>query len=130
MIKLIKRHTISFKNAKKGLFWSLKTQPNYRIHLFLSLFSIILGFFLQINYFEWLIIIFLIFIGLVIETINTAIELTTDAIDDKWREDIGLAKDVSAGGMLIFAIGATIIALLIFLPKIFKFFKFDTIFFN
>ncbi|MDO8741587.1 MAG: diacylglycerol kinase family protein [Candidatus Roizmanbacteria bacterium] len=115
---MFKKHTISFKNAFNGLVWSLKTQPNYRIHLFLSLVAIGLGFLLKISYTEFLIIIFLITVGLVIETINTAIESTTDAIDTKIREDIRVSKDVSAAAMLIYAIGATIIALMIFVPKL------------
>ncbi|MEK7522924.1 MAG: diacylglycerol kinase family protein [Patescibacteria group bacterium] len=115
---MFKKHTISFKNAYNGLVWSLKTQPNYRIHLFLSLISIIFGFYLKISYFEFLLIVFLITVGLAIETINTAIEEATDAIDTKIREDIKIAKDVAAAAMLIYAIGATVIALMIFLPKI------------
>jgi diacylglycerol kinase len=120
---MFKKHTISFKNAFNGLIWSLKTQPNYRVHLSLSLLAIILGFLLKISYFEFLLIVFLITVGLVIETINTAIEEATDAIDTKIREDIKITKDVSAAAMLIYAIGATIIALMIFVPKflIFKF---------
>lgn len=118
---MFRKHTISFKNAYNGLVWSLKTQPNYRIHLFLSLLSILIGFYLKISYFEFLLIIFLITVGLVIETINTAIEEATDAIDTKIREDIRIAKDVSAGAMLIYAIGATVMALMIFIPKIMKF---------
>jgi diacylglycerol kinase len=115
---MFKKHTISFKNAFNGLIWSLKTQPNYRIHLFLSLLSIILGFWLKISYVEFIIIIFLITVGLVIETINTAIEEASDAIDTKIREDIRITKDVAAAAMLIYAIGATFIALMIFVPKI------------
>lgn len=118
---MFKKHTISFKNAYNGLVWSLKTQPNYRIHLFLSLISLILGLYFRISYFEFLLLVFLITVGLVIETINTAIEEATDAIDTKIREDIKIAKDVSAAAMLIYAIGATIIAIMIFLPKIMKF---------
>jgi diacylglycerol kinase len=118
---MIKRHTISFKNAFKGLVWALKTQPNYRIHLFLSTLSIFGGVILKISYPEWLVIILLITMGFSIETINTAIEETTDAIDIKQREDIRIAKDVAAGAMLIFAIGAFIIASIIFLPKISNF---------
>lgn len=117
---MFKKHTISFKNAYNGLVWSLKTQPNYRIHLFLSLTSIIFGFYLKISYFEFLLIVFLITVGLAIETINTSIEETTDAIDIKIREDIKIAKDVSAAAMLIYAIGATVIALMIFIPKILR----------
>ena len=115
---MLKKHTISFKNAFNGLVWSLVNQPNYRIHLSLSLLALVLGFWLKISYAEFLMIIFLITVGLVIETINTAIEATTDAIDTKIREDIRISKDVSAAAMLIYAIGATVIALMIFLPKI------------
>jgi len=118
---MIKRHTISFKNAFKGMIWALQTQPNYRIHFFLSILSIVGGIVLKISYYEWLITILLITIGLAIETINTAIEEATDAIDKKQREDIRIAKDVAAGAMLFFAIGAFIIASIIFLPKISNF---------
>lgn len=114
---MLKKHTISFKNAFNGLVWSLKTQPNYRIHLSLSLLALGLGFWLKISYFEFLLIVFLITVGLVIETINTAMEEATDAIDIKIREDIRIAKDVSAAAMLIYAIGSTVIALMIFIPK-------------
>ncbi|GAB4219316.1 MAG: diacylglycerol kinase family protein [Candidatus Microgenomates bacterium] len=115
---MLKYHTISFKHAWDGLIWSLKTQPNYRIHLFLSTLSIIGGFVLKISYFEFLMIIFLITVGLVVETINTGLEQTTDAIDKKIREDIKIAKDVAAASMLIYAIGSFIIACIIFIPKL------------
>jgi len=116
---MIKRHTISFKNAFKGLYWALTTQPNYKIHFILSLTALVVGWKLRIAYSEWLTIICLIFIGFGFETINTAVEATTDAIDNKWRPDIKIAKDVSAGAMLIFAFGALTIAGIIFLPKLF-----------
>ena len=115
---MLKRHTISIGHAIDGLVWALKTQPNYRIHLFLSILSVIGGIVLRISYFEFLMIIFLITVGLVIETINTGIEQTTDAIDNKIREDIKIAKDVSAAAMLIYAVGAFVIACFIFIPRI------------
>ncbi|OGK20313.1 hypothetical protein A3C23_02790 [Candidatus Roizmanbacteria bacterium RIFCSPHIGHO2_02_FULL_37_13b] len=117
MRHLIKKHTISFKHAFDGVIWSFKTQPNFRIHLLLSLVAIFLSFYLQLETFEWLIILMLIFIGLVIEMINTAIEATTDAIDRNLRQDIAIAKDVAAGAMLTYAIGAIVIASCIFFPK-------------
>ena len=115
---MFKRHTISVGHAVDGLIWSLITQPNYRIHLFLSILSIIGGVVLKISYYEFLIIILLITVGLVIETINTALEQATDAIDTKIREDIKITKDVSAAAMLIYAIGSFIIACIIFIPRI------------
>lgn len=114
----MRRHTISFKNAWRGLKWALSTQPNYRIHFTLSLLALGGGFALSISYVELLIIAVLITIGFAIETVNTAIEEATDAIDTKIRPDIGLAKDVAAGAMLVFAMGAAVIAGFIFVPRL------------
>ena len=115
---MLKKHTISVRHAVDGLIWALNTQPNYRVHLFFSALSILASIILKISYFELLLIVFLITVGLVIETINTGLEQTTDAIDKKIREDIKIAKDVAAAAMLIYSIGATVIALMIFIPKI------------
>lgn len=115
---MIHRHTISVKNAWNGLIWAFSSQPNYRIHLFLSIVSLFAGYLLRIANYEFLMIGVLIIVGLAIETINTAIEEATDAIDTRIRDDIKRAKDVAAGAMLVFAIGATIIAGYIFIPKL------------
>lgn len=117
---MIKKHTISIKNAWHGLRWALSTQPNYRVHVLLSFLAIIGGMFFHISQGEFLTVFVLITLGFSIETINTAIEETTDAIDTKVRPDIGLAKDVAAGAMLVFAIGAFLIACFIFIPRIFQ----------
>ncbi|MFA5136646.1 MAG: diacylglycerol kinase family protein [Patescibacteria group bacterium] len=115
---MMHKHRISVQNAWNGLVWALKTQPNYRIHLFLAFCAVIGGIIFRITYEEFLVIAVLITIGLSVETINTALEAATDAIDTSWREDIKIAKDVSAGAMLIFALGAFFISCIIFLPKI------------
>ncbi|HLD27134.1 MAG TPA: diacylglycerol kinase family protein [Patescibacteria group bacterium] len=120
MRHIIKHHTISFKNAFSGFVWALSTQPNYVIHMFLSSSAIVAGFYFHIIYSEWLAIIILITVGFTIETINTAIEVTTDAISKEHRLDIKIAKDLSAGAMLIFSFGAVLITCIIFLPKIFN----------
>jgi len=119
---MIRKHTISFKHAFDGLAVALATQPNYRIHLFLSLLSLGGGVVFNIQYEEFLIIGTLITVGLVIETINTAIEETCDAIDETIRPDIKKAKDTAAAAMLIFAVGSSILAGCIFIPRIIHFF--------
>lgn len=115
---MIKRHAASIKNAWNGIQWAFKTQPNYKTHVALSLLSITASLFLRVSYLEFLIIITLIFLGLAFETINTAFEQTLDAVDKTWREDIKIAKDLAAGSMLLFSIGAAIIGGYIFIPKI------------
>jgi len=119
---MIRKHTISFKHAFDGLVAAFVSQPNYRIHFFLSALSLVGGFYFHIRSEEFLTIGVLITLGLVIETINTAIEETCDAIDETIRPDIKIAKDTAAGAMLLFAIGATVLASIIFIPHIIQLF--------
>jgi diacylglycerol kinase len=73
----------------------LATQPNYRIHSSCQSWRLpalsAWHFIFRISR-DWL----LITIGISLETVNTAIEETHDAIDTSKRPDIGLAKDVAA----------------------------------
>lgn len=120
---MLRKHTISFKHAFDGLVVAFSTQPNYRIHLLLSLLSLAGGVFFRLQYSEFLVIGVLITVGLVIETINTAIEETCDAIDEAIRPDIKIAKDTSAAAMLIFAIGSSLLAGVLFIPRIIHLFQ-------
>ena len=115
-------HTISFKHAWNGLTHAFSTQPNFGIHLLLSSLAVAGGFFFKITNTEWLVILLTISIGLVIELINTAIESTVDLITSKRHPIAKIAKDTSAAAMLIYAVGAIVVASVIFLPKIWPYF--------
>jgi diacylglycerol kinase (ATP) len=118
MMKVLRQHHISFKNAFSGLVWSLKTQPNFRVHIACSLAAIFLGLYLDITSTEMAIILFTILLGLSAEMINTALESMTDLITTQWNQQAKIAKDVSAGMMLMVAVGAVLIAIFIFGPYI------------
>ncbi|MBP9690866.1 diacylglycerol kinase family protein [Candidatus Woesebacteria bacterium] len=115
---MIRKHADSIGHAMDGLMWALRTQHNYRAHLFLVTLSILGGILFQITYTEWLVILSVTLLGLIIETINTSIEKLGDAISKDFHPDIKIAKDVSAAAMLIYAGGAAIAASMIFLPRI------------
>ncbi len=57
------------------------------------------------------IILFTILLGLAGEMINTAIESVTDLVTTEWHMEAKIAKDVSAGMMLLIAFGAICVAL-------------------
>ena len=118
MREVLRKHHISFKNAFSGLFWALRTQPNFRVHFILSVLAIALAIYLRITYIEQTIILFTIVLGLTAEMINTSIEAMTDLITKEWRKEAKIAKDVSAGMMLMVAITATVVAVIIFRPYI------------
>lgn len=114
MKEILRKHTVSFKHAFSGLAWALSTQPNFRIHLVLSLIALVLSWYFRITRIELVIIVFTIVLGLTAELVNTALESMTDLITKEWREEAKIAKDVSAGMMLTAAIGAVVVAVIIF----------------
>lgn len=118
MRELLRKHSISFKAATEGVIWSLSTQPNFRIHLVLSAVAIAGGIFFKVSRIEFIILVFTIMLGLIAEMINTAIESVTDLVTKEWRKEAKIAKDVAAGMMLVTAIGAVIVAFIIFWPYI------------
>lgn len=120
MRETLRKHRDSIKTAIAGLLWSVKTQPNFKIHLILSVLVLGLGWYLGISSVEMAILVFAIILGLSGEMINTALESMTDLITTEWREQAKIAKDVSAGMMLIVAIGAITVALLILGPYLFS----------
>lgn len=118
MKRILDRHTISLRHALDGLVWSWRTQPNYRVHFIVSLCVVAAGLYYEIQPFEWIILVMTITIGLVIETLNTALEATSDAITREWKEEIKIAKDASAAAMLTYSVGAALVAAIIFIPKV------------
>jgi len=116
MMRILRRHHISFQNAFAGILWAIRTQPNFRVHLVLSTLAISGGLFLGISRVEMTVILFTILLGLAAEMINTAIESVTDLVTKEWRTDAKTAKDVAAGMMLLVAFGAVGVAIFIFWP--------------
>lgn len=116
MKEIVRKHGISFQNALRGVIWSFRTQPNFRIHIFLAVCAITLGVTLGISRLEMIIITFTIVLGITSEMINTAIESMTDLITKEWRAEAKIAKDVSAGMMLVAAVGAVVVASMLYIP--------------
>lgn len=114
----IKKHHISFKNAFAGIFWALRTQPNFLVHGLATILVLVLAFLLGLSFLEITILVVATVVVLTAEMINTAIEATTDLLSPQYTEAAKIAKDVSAGMVLVAAVGAVILAILIFAPYI------------
>lgn len=114
----IKKLISSFKYAINGINTAFKEEQNMKIHVLAISVVIVLGVILKISKIEW--IICLILFGMVVsaELFNTAIETTVDLAMPEKNEKAKIAKDVSAGAVLITAITAAIIGIIIFIPKI------------
>ena len=73
----------------------------------------------KINKYEWIICVICFAIVIGGELFNTAIETVVDMVMPYKNEKAKLAKDVSAGAVLVLAMGAAIVGFIIFMPKIF-----------
>ena len=113
-----KKFLNSFKYAFNGIITSFRTEKNMKIHILMMLLVAIAGIILKINVIEWIIGVILFAIVISAELFNTAIETVVNMITMEKNEKAKIAKDVSAGAVLVTAIGSAIVGLIIFIPKV------------
>lgn len=99
-----------------GLHW--KIGKNFRIQGYLALLVILAGLLFNLSPWEWAAILLSIGIVLALESINSAIEVLCDTVSPRTNPSIKSVKDLVASGVLLFCIVATILAGVIFIPKI------------
>lgn len=118
--KNLNHRILSFKYALEGIVDALKEEPNLKIHFFIAVLVLFAAFFLKISKQDWTIVIILIGFVFTVELTNTAIEAIVDAFTDQEHPGAKLAKDISAGAVLVVAITAAISGVIIFLPYIIR----------
>jgi len=108
----------SFSCAIAGLIYCIKNEKNMKIHILATIIAVIVALVVKLNYTEWGLLILTIFMVLVAETINTAVEKTVDLVTTEYHPLAKLAKNLAAGAVLLAAIGSLLMAVVIFGPHI------------
>ena len=108
----------SCKYAIEGFVSSFKTERNMKIHIMAMIIVIALGIFMKLNKIEWCIITIAIVMVISAELFNTAIETVVDMVSPQKNPQAKLVKDIAAAAVLVLAIGAAVIGIIIFGPKI------------
>ena len=108
----------SIRTAWQGLTFTLRTEPNARIHAAVGGLVLLLAALFQIARWEWALL--LVMIGMVwaAEIFNTALEVLVDYVSPDQKEFAKVCKDLSAAGVLITALTAAAVGVLIFLPPL------------
>ena len=96
----------------------LRTQINMQVHIVIALLAIALGIVLRISSVEFAVIFLAIASVLLVEMLNTVLELCVDLASPEYHPLAKIAKDVAAGAVLVSAIFAVIIAFFIFGPHL------------
>lgn len=110
LLRLLK----SFGYALRGIGYGIRTQRNLRIHLVALATVILFNFIAGLSVTHWCIEILCCMLVISLELVNTALEAACDKISTKQHALIGHAKDAAAGAVLVSAVGAVVIAVLLF----------------
>jgi len=119
--KIAKDLPTSFLYAGKGLKYAFSTQRNFRVHVVFTLVALALGFLLELNKSDLAIMTLTATSVLLVELLNTAIESVVDlAIGKRFHPLAQIAKDCSAGAVLVASISSLLIAILLLFPPLLK----------
>ena len=110
---------ISFRYAFNGIKYTFRNSRNFKIQVLFALCSLILGIIIQLDKRDYLILLVTVFSVLTLEILNTSIESLVDLVVKKKFSNLAkIAKDCSAGAVLLASINSVIIGLCLFIPKI------------
>ena len=103
----------SFGHAYRGLVYAVRTQRNMRFHVVASAAVLVLSLLVGVNGLELAMLLVVIMAVFVAEMFNTAMEFAVDLVTQEYHPLAKLAKDVSAGAVLVASIGAVLVGYLI-----------------
>ncbi len=115
---LLQKFVESFNAAVEGFIYVLKTERNMKAHFLTALFVILTGIYANFSSYELMALVITITLVLVVEMINTAIELTVDMIKAEFHPIARVIKDVSAGAVLLVSINAVVVGYMLFAKKV------------
>ena len=104
----------SLKNSLNGIKSAIKSERNLKIQLVIAVIVLILTIILKIELLKVMFVYISIFLVIVCELLNTAIEKTVDLVTEEYNEKAKLAKDIAAGAVLISAINSVVIGIIVF----------------
>ncbi len=108
----------SFTWAFEGIVYVLRTQRNMRIHTGAGLLALVLALLLGVSRLEFIAVLGAVSLVLIAEMFNTAIEAAIDALVTHYHPLVKVAKDVSAGAVLVATANALAVAYLVFYNRI------------
>lgn len=107
-----------FGYAFSGLWYTLRTQRNARVHVSIAIIVILAGILLHLSAVEFAVTFVAITGVFIAEMFNTVIEICVDLASPEYHSLAKIAKDVAAGAVLLTAMLSVVIGLFIFLPHI------------
>ncbi len=99
----------SFRYALEGLFETVATQRNMKIHVVSAVLVGLVGSGIPLGLAEKVTLIFCVMLVFFAETLNTALEALVDLYTEEHHVQAAITKNVAAGGVLVLATGTVVI---------------------
>ncbi len=103
----------SFNHAYRGLIFAVRTQRNMRVHAIIVALVLAGSLLVDVSALELAALVLTIMVVFTAELFNTAMEFAVDLVTKEHHPLAKLAKDVSAGAVLVTSVGAVLVGYLI-----------------
>lgn len=103
----------SFHHAYDGIISAVRTQRNMRFHVFAAVGVLVASLLLGVSGLELAVLVLTLVVVFVVEMLNTAMEFVVDLVTEEYHPLAKLAKDVSAGAVLVSSVGAVLVGYLV-----------------
>lgn len=113
-----RKFSSSIKNCLEGINFVITNESNFKKEIVIGIIALLLSYILKISRIEFIIILIMIALVLTSEIINTSIEKVVDLYTKDYNNLAKIAKDVSAGSVLVMSIFSLLVGATVFLPKI------------
>lgn len=114
------RFVRSVSCALQGIAYTVKTQRNMQIHVAAAVLVLAATWWLRIPRSDVLLVFFSIALVFALELVNTAVEAMVDLASPDWNAKAKVAKDASAGAVLVVAILSVLIGISVFGPPLYQ----------
>ena len=115
-----KKFITSVKHSLDGIFTTFKSQRNFKFQICILFVICFVAFGFEYSAVEFALCLFSIFLVLILEMFNSCIEFTLDAVyKNKYSTLVKLAKDISAGAVLVSSVNCVLVNGIIILGKLF-----------
>ena len=108
----------SFRFAAIGVVQAFKSESNIRIHLAAAVLVVLLSSALGLGRLETAIVALAAVIVIVAEMVNTALEHLVDMVTAEYHPLAAKVKNIAAGAVLAAAVGAAVVGIMIFGPRL------------
>ena len=103
----------SFEHAYRGMIFAVRTQRNMRFHVVAAVVVLVASLLLGVSKLELAVLVLITLLVFVTELFNTAMEFVVDLATKEYHPLAKLAKDVSAGAVLVSSVGAVLVGYLV-----------------